>query len=366
MSMKKRILSVLLAVVMAFGIMPPAMAYDSPDFSDLPASHWAYDAAMRMADQGVILGTGNGEFSPTLKVSAAQFLTLVGRAVFTEEAMAQLTDNDFEFLDISRDSWYGPYMVASWTAGINSLADISFRKPDAEITRIQMAVVLTRAITVKYEGFGFGLGNKEVDTTAIKDYASIPDEYKDYVAQTYAYGLIQGDEKGNFNGEDTMTRAEVAVVMDRLVEQFPALKEAQAKKEAAEEIEKQALRDAYDPYSVELQEGERVEIYEGYLAGRDLNGGRYEMKLGDTVHLIVKTLPAGYDYTRADVKWTSNDESVATVVRNDDGTATVTAVGEGIVRIEASVPVIYSPSITDPTGFHWTTSSSWADFIVVP
>ncbi len=373
MSIKKRFLSALLAVVLALGIVTPALAYHTSDFSDMPESHWAYDSVMRMADAGVIEGVGNGRFDPNSKVTASMFLTLVGRAVFTEEALAQLSDRYFEVLDISRDSWYGPYMVAAWCAGITLLSDLSPTDLDAEVTRNQMAVVLKRAIVDKNSDYdlGLGLGEKEVDTTEITDYAAIPDEYKDYVAQTYAYGLIQGDENGNFNGGDTMTRAEVAVVMDRLMEQLPAFKEAQAKKEAAEEAERQALKEAYDPNSIELTEGKYLRIDRGFQAGNTMKLGFYQMKVGETVRITVNMVPEGfysvkYGYTRADVEWTSADESIATVVLNDDGTATVTAVGEGVVAIEARIPEIYSPSVVDPTGFNWTTTSDSVHFKVMP
>ncbi len=339
MSMKKRFLSALLAVVMALGIMPPAMAYDSPDFSDLPSSHWAYDAAMRMADQGVILGTGNGEFSPTVKVSVAQFLTLVGRAVFTEDDLAAVDDYYFESLNVTRDSWYGPYAAAADKANWIRLAHgISRNNLEAEIKRYDMAVILTRAVCVNYDGLGFGLGEKEIDTTVIKDYDSIPDAYpyiyKNYVAQAYAYGLIQGDENGNFNGDDTMTRAEVAVVMDRLMEQIPAFKEAQIQKEAAEEAARLDAIANYDPDSVEVVQGEKIRIDTGFKVGTRIE---QKMRIGETLRLTVCELPKGYGYTKDDVTWKSDDESIATV--SEDGVVTI--VGEGQVIITAAVPVRY-------------------------
>ncbi len=332
--MKKRFLSALLALVLALGIVTPALAYTTADFSDVPPDHWAYESVMKMADAGVIKGTGDGEFSPTVKVSAAQFLTLVGRAIFTEEAMAQLTDHDFEKLEMSRDSWYGPYMVASWIATYTVIADMSASDPDAEVTRNQMAVVLARAIITRMHGFGFGLDEKEVDTTAIKDFESIPDKYKKFVAQTYAYGLIQGDEEGNFNGEDTMTRAEVAVVMDRLMEQIPAFKEAQIQKEAAEEATRLDAIANYDPDSVEPVQGENIRIDTGFKVGTAIE---QKMRIGETLRLTVRELPKGYGYTKADVTWTSSNENVAIV--SEDGVVTI--VGEGQVRIIAAVPVRY-------------------------
>lgn len=82
--MKHKILSLMLAAVMALGLVVPALAYETPDFTDVPAGNWAYDSVMRMADRGIVKGTGNKMFSPNGIATAEQFLTLVGRVVFPE------------------------------------------------------------------------------------------------------------------------------------------------------------------------------------------------------------------------------------------------------------------------------------------
>ncbi len=48
------------------------------------------------------------------------------------------------------------------------------------------------------------------------DYLDIPTRYADAVLAVYGTGLIQGDQNGSFNGQNSMTRQEVATVMDRL------------------------------------------------------------------------------------------------------------------------------------------------------
>ncbi len=98
--MRKRTLSLALALVMALSLAVPAFAYTTPDFTDLPPDNWAYEPVMRMADAGVIKGTGDGAFSPEMKVSVAQFLTLVGRVVFPD-------------VKAESEDWYGPYITAA-------------------------------------------------------------------------------------------------------------------------------------------------------------------------------------------------------------------------------------------------------------
>ena len=197
--MKRKILSLALAVVMALGIVTPALAYTTPDFVDLPSDNWAYGPVMRMADQGIIQGTGNGMFSPELKVSAAQFLTMVGRIVFPDTKVAE------------SDTWYGPYITAAQSNGLLSGTQVDVNNVEAEVTRYDMAVIL-RAAAKK-------LGKTETlaQQSQVTDYLDIPNRYTEAVLAVYGMGLITGDQYGNFNGANTMQRNELATVIDRLV-----------------------------------------------------------------------------------------------------------------------------------------------------
>lgn len=198
-SIFKRGAALLLALTVATGASGAALAYTTADFSDVPASHWAYTDIMSMADVGVINGVGEGAFAPGTKLSAAMFLTLVERAIdptISAEGAA---------------SWYGPYVAAAKAAGLLDGTGISEEAIEAEITRYDMAVILLWAAQ------GRGTQDKAVDTGKITDYGDIPVKYADAVAQVYALGLITGDEAGRFNGMDTMSRAEAATVISRLL-----------------------------------------------------------------------------------------------------------------------------------------------------
>lgn len=53
-------------------------------FTDVPSSYWGYADIEAVAEAGLMNGTGGGAFSPEMKVSVAQFLTLLGRLVFPD------------------------------------------------------------------------------------------------------------------------------------------------------------------------------------------------------------------------------------------------------------------------------------------
>lgn len=207
--MIKKILSMALTLVLLFGLAVPAWAYSTPDFSDVPNNHWAYEAVMKMADAGVIKGTGGGMFSPEMKLSAEMFIVLVGRVVFPD-VKAEGTD------------WSGPYVSEAQNQGLLTGTNVTDSNLKGEISRYDMAVILRGAVKQ------MGLKETLAEGSQVTDFGDIPNRYTDAVRMAYGSGLIRGDQAGNFNGANSMTRQEAATVMDRLI----ALPEEQAKAEA--------------------------------------------------------------------------------------------------------------------------------------
>lgn len=221
--MKKRFLSLALAAVMALSLAAPAMAYSTPDFSDVPSNHWAYEAVMKMADAGVIKGTGNGAFNPEMKLSAEMFVVLVGRVVFPE-VKAEGAD------------WSGPYVTEAKAKGLLDGTNITDTNLKGDISRYDMAVILRGAVKQ------MGLKETMAEEGQVTDFGDIPNRYTDAVLMAYGSGLIRGDQAGNFNGANSMTRQEAATVMDRLID----LPEKQAREE--EEAKIQAEKEAKEWY----------------------------------------------------------------------------------------------------------------------
>lgn len=220
--MKRRVLTLTLAVVLALGLSAPAMAAGQT-FSDVPESYWGYADIEAVAEAGLMNGTGNGAFSPEMKVSVAQFLTLLGRLVFSD-VKTEGTD------------WYGPYVAKAQEAGLLAGTQVNVNDVEAEISRYDMAVILRAAAKQ------LGVKEKAAESSEVTDYLDIPVRYAEAVLAVYGMGLIRGDQAGNFNGSNTMMRAEVATVIMRL-KKAP---EEQAKEEEAAKI--QAEKEAQEWY----------------------------------------------------------------------------------------------------------------------
>ncbi len=195
--LRQRVLSLCLCAAAVLGLAVPALAYQTPDFTDLSEDHWAYFEVMKMADAGVIAGTGDGQFSPDRTVSAAQFLTLVGRIVFPE-------------IKSEGADWSGPYVTAARENGLLEGAGVDAGHVGSDISRYDMAVILRNA--ARLLDLHPGMASED----DIPDYGDIPAQYQEAVLAVCGMGLIYGDENGRFNGSNTLTRAETAVVIERL------------------------------------------------------------------------------------------------------------------------------------------------------
>ncbi len=195
--MKRRFFFISLILAFCLGSIS-VLAYDTSDFSDVPAGHWAYSAIMEMADENLINGVGGGRFDPAGTVTAQIFLTLVGRVAFPEVTVG------------AGDTWYGPYVDAAREAGWLKDTKIDPAASEAAVTRYDMAAVLAKA------GKRLKLTASFADSASIADYAEIPDVYRSAVETVYGQRLITGKDGGRFAGNDTMTRAEIAMVLWRL------------------------------------------------------------------------------------------------------------------------------------------------------
>lgn len=294
--MKKRLLSLALAAIMALGLAVPAMAYTTPDFSDVPSNHWAYQSVMKMADAGVIKGTGGGMFSPDMKLSAEMFIVLVGRVVFPD-VKAEGAD------------WSGPYVAEAKAKGLLEGTNITDSNLKGDISRYDMAVILAKCVDL------LKVSATKADSSKVTDYGEVPAKYIDAVLMAYGSGLIRGDQSGNFNGANSMTRQEAATVMDRLLALTPGGStvtpdtDPEKPTDAAYTLAVLGTAEIGDT----LVLGEKILIYCGVnpvSAAPDLSG----------------------------IVCTSSNPAVAVVTREDKRNWYLTAVSEGTVTITMTDP----------------------------
>ncbi|MGF7033903.1 hypothetical protein J2T17_004851 [Paenibacillus mucilaginosus] len=186
----------------------------SKEFTDT-AGHWAEADIRLLASKLLVKGTSASEFSPDKPVTRAEFAAMLTRAL-------GLPDNrgaSAKYSDVGKYTWFaGPVGAASAAGLVDGYDDGTF-KPNARISREQMAVMLTKA-----RAYGSGLQGlpKTVDLSAVsipvfEDGAKIASWASEPVTEVLAVGLMEGVTPEKFAPKENATRAQAVVLLKRLL-----------------------------------------------------------------------------------------------------------------------------------------------------
>jgi len=164
-------------------------------------SHWAEENIKYVYDNKLMNGYEDGTFGAEQPITRAEFATVISRLLGLAEA-----PDGASFADCT-EHWAKGYIGALAAQGIvGGVNDTDFA-PDENITREQIAVILSRALKLEEP---FDSMAVFMDDDSISDWA-----YAD-VYKVLESGYMKGDDLGNFNPLANATRAEVATVIYRL------------------------------------------------------------------------------------------------------------------------------------------------------
>lgn len=203
-----RVSSVMLVLALMGAMFSNASG--SLSFSDVPSGYWGYDTIMNMTVRGLFKGMtepvdGIGTFEPEKTMTRAEFMTVALRATFPAEA-ANISTN--------ASPWWKDVYTLALEKGLLMPHELGNGALNQPMSREEMAMVMVRCVVVSGETF-----QNRIDTRQIADYASIGNYYKLYVLDCFSFGLIAGvDLQGTFAPAKTLTRAEAATVLCRLVD----------------------------------------------------------------------------------------------------------------------------------------------------
>lgn len=204
----KKLTTMILAGALSLSLTAPALAAGG-GFSDVPTTHWAYTAIEQAADKGWVSGVGGGKFAPGGTLSNAQFLVMAVRANLPSEAKG-LTPKQGE-------EWWEPYMDLAEANGFLEYTGITNTAASANkpISREVMAQVI--ANTATYNMLVTEISPDEMDAVkaSVKDWGKVEWEHQTAVGYCYNKGILSGKSGGMFAPDDTLTRAEAAVVLTR-------------------------------------------------------------------------------------------------------------------------------------------------------
>jgi len=176
-------------------------------------NHWAKDAVNDMGSRLVINGVNKTTFNRNADITRAEFAAIIVRGLGLK-----LGDGKTAFADVPANSWYaGAVETASEYGLINGFEDGTFQ-PNAPITREQAMNIISKAM--KLTGLADQTGT--VDATSVlatfTDAGNIGVWAKDRLALAVKAGLISGRGDNKLEAKANVTRAEVTVLIQRLLQ----------------------------------------------------------------------------------------------------------------------------------------------------
>ena len=169
-------------------------------FGDVGTDHWAFEPVNYLANKGIIAGRGNGVFEPDAPVSRKEAVKIIVLSLGIADGDAKIGLGD-----VSSNDWAYSYICSAVSAGVVNGDENGNFKPDANITRQDLAVMIYRAAKISGTELEQGL-----NTSAFADSDSISDYAQDAVSALSGAKVINGYENGNFAPHDNCTRAQLA------------------------------------------------------------------------------------------------------------------------------------------------------------
>ncbi|MBQ9045234.1 MAG: S8 family serine peptidase [Oscillospiraceae bacterium] len=170
---------------------------------DVLANSWFYQAVQYVTEHRYMNGMSAETFAPQGLVTRAQ----VAQILYNMENRPAFTQRG-AFSDTAKSAWYyAPVMWAESTGLVSGYPDGSFR-PDAPITREQMATILQRY--ARWKGMDVTAANSSArfaDLGAVSGYARAAMQW------ATAIGVMKGDGAGRLNPGSSATRAEIAAML---------------------------------------------------------------------------------------------------------------------------------------------------------
>lgn len=121
-----------------------------------------------------------------------------------------------QFKDIKGSEWYAQSILNMTGAGILAGYEDNTFKPKENIKRSEVMALLARV--VKYNDGYVPVKDPDAILAGYKDFGNIPQWGKEDIAWCVQQGIIGGDEKGNLNTNAYITRAEIAAALSRILE----------------------------------------------------------------------------------------------------------------------------------------------------
>lgn len=174
--------------------------------ADVPASHWAYQTLMALAERGVIKGDAeNGNLRPDASITREEVASaLLGALEIPAASGASLNAAD------RSSAWAAGILSAAKEAGILTGDERGYLNGQDGATRVEVAVMIARAAKISSENTAL------LDTIA--DGGDVPDWARSSIAGLLEKDLMKGYEDGTLRVNNAITRAETFTLLYNILQ----------------------------------------------------------------------------------------------------------------------------------------------------
>ncbi|WP_462426037.1 S-layer homology domain-containing protein [Anaerotignum lactatifermentans] len=210
----KRKMAMALAAVLVAGSLP--VTASAATFTDINEVSWASSTIQAVSDKGLINGYEDGTFRAKNNVTYSEAMVMVYNLMSKTGNLKASATNTLPIYQTVLNT----YKIPTWSqstvayglsAQILMAADLpkfTTNGVSNPATRQDVAVMFGRALSEKYDIYaGTGVNYNDV--------WRISDEAMPYVDLLTRLGIVTGDDSGNFNPTANITRAEMAVMMNK-------------------------------------------------------------------------------------------------------------------------------------------------------
>ncbi|CAM3381354.1 S-layer-like y domain-containing protein [Saccharibacillus brassicae] len=179
-------------------------------FSDLPSGHWGSASIAKAAKLGIVGGYANGTFRPNAPVTRAEFTAMIARGFGIQPATSAAAFGD------TRSSWAAGYIGALSNLGVVAgYGDGSF-KPNATISRAEMAAIIARVVNL----------GALPGTSAPANFGDVRGDHwaAGVIKQAASAGLLNGSSASAFAPDQNASRAEAIALIVRALETDESVK----------------------------------------------------------------------------------------------------------------------------------------------
>ena len=181
-----------------------------PDLVDARGNtHWANPYISYLKRVGITTGDGHGNYNPNANISRQEFAVMLYRYLAPTEDYSSVQmpfADSAKIADWAKDGVRAMYALGV-TKGSTNWDGRVFFNPTATISRQEAVTMIGRLLEKGYA----------VPELTFKDSATIADWAREYVSILSNIKILTGSNDGKFHPTDSMTRAQVATVLYKLL-----------------------------------------------------------------------------------------------------------------------------------------------------